>query len=585
MTGLIPQDIIEQVRQASDIVDIVNQYVRLKKRGQNYLALCPFHVEKTPSFSVSQDKQIFHCFGCGKGGNVFTFLMEHESMTFVEAIKHLAEKAGIRVPERKIDDKSKEQFERLHYAQQVALDYFKSTLYSDKYRDKILNYLQTKRNLTDESIELFQLGLAGEEWDGLLKHSLKKELYPKDLVSAGLVIHSEKKDSYFDRFRQRLMIPIFNLSEKPIAFGGRALKKGEVAKYINSPETKLYSKSFVLYGLNFTKQFIREQNEVIIVEGYFDLISLYQAGIKNVVASSGTAFTTQQARLLARFTDMAYLFFDADSAGQKAAVRSVDALYDAGIEVKVMRPPEGEDPDSVAVKYGAEKIEEIKAEALRYIEYRTQDINMEKSGIITREKLIKELAELAGRIGDPTRQKLFISEAATITQTNETVLTNLMSGAPAIRKVSTDLKQPKKITDMESDLISLILNYPEYIETLQEQFHPDDFQSENLKKIYSFILDVNKTHGAIRESVLFDYIDDKIMANQISSLMILDLPKKNIDTQIKDYINQLLTFKRERVIDKLRAQLKSAEEKKDFDVARDLTLEIEELIAKRGGKR
>ncbi len=583
MTGLIPQDIIEQVRQASDIVDIINQYVRLKKRGRNYQALCPFHVEKTPSFSVSQDKQIFHCFGCSKGGNVFTFLMEHESMTFVEAIKHLAEKAGIRVPERKIDDKSKEEFERLHYAQQVAVDYYKTTLYSDKYRDKILNYLHTKRNLTDESIELFQLGLSGEEWDGLLKHALKKELYPKDMVAAGLVIHSDKKDNYFDRFRQRLMIPIFNLSEKPIAFGGRALKKGELAKYINSPETKLYSKSFVLYGLNFTKQFIREKKEVIIVEGYFDLISLYQAGIKNVVASSGTAFTTQQARLLARFTDMAYLFFDADSAGQNAAVRSVDALYDAGIEVKVMRPPDGEDPDSVAVKYGADKIEEIKAEALRYLEFRTLNIDMEKSGIIVREKLIKELAELAERIGDPTRRQLFISEASAITQIDQSVLANLTTGGYTTRRSPGEIKHPKKITDIESDLISMILNYPEYIETVQERLSPEDFQSKDLNQIYSFILDVYKTHGAIKESVLFDFIEDENLASQISSLMILDLPSTNIDTQIKDYINQLLTFKRERVIDKLRSELKLAEEQKDFEAARDLTTEIEELIAKRKG--
>ncbi len=583
MTGLIPQDIIEQVRQASDIVDVINQYIRLKKRGQNYQALCPFHVEKTPSFSVSQDKQIFHCFGCGKGGNVFTFLMEHDNMSFVEAVKHLAEKAGIKIPERKVDDKTREQFERLHYAQQVALDYFKTTLYSTKYKDKILNYLHTKRNLTDESIELFQLGLSGEEWDGFLKHALKKDLFPKDLVSAGLVIHSEKKDNYFDRFRQRLMIPIYNLSEKPIAFGGRALKKGELAKYINSPETKLYSKSFVLYGLNFTKQFIREKNEVIIVEGYFDVISLYQAGIKNVVASSGTAFTAQQARLLARFTDMAYLFFDADSAGQKAAVRSVDALYDAGIEVKVMRPPEGEDPDSVAVKFGTEKIEEIKSSAQKYLEFRTNDIDMGKSGIITREKLLKELAELASRIGDPTRQQLFISEAASITETNQAVLTNLMNGGQVIQKNAPVFKQPKNITDMERDLISMILNYPEYIETVQEQFHPDDFQSEDLKSIYSFILDVYKTHGAIKESVLFDFIEDKELNTQISSLMILDLPNTNIDTQIKDYINRLLTFKRERVIDKLRAELKSAEEKKDFDLAKELTTEIEDMIAKRNG--
>ncbi len=398
MSPVIPQNTIEQVRQASDIVEIIGDYIRLKKRGRNFTALCPFHEEKTPSFSVSPDKQIYHCFGCGKGGNVFSFLMEHESMTFVEAVRHLARKAGINIEERKEIGGAREELEQLHYAHQVALDYFRSLLGSDRYKNLVMPYLKATRRLTDQTIELFQIGVSGEEWDGLLNYAIRKDLFPKDLEKAGLITRSEKDDKHFDRFRQRLMIPIFNLSDKPIAFGGRALKKGEPAKYINSPETPLYSKSNVLYGLNFTRQFIREKNEVIIVEGYFDFISLYQAGIKNVVASSGTAFTSQQARLLARFADIAFLFFDSDSAGQKAAVRSVDSLYDAGMEVMVMIPPPGEDPDSVAVKLGAPGIENIKMNAMRYLEYRIKDIDIQKSGIIVREKLIKELAELGEKL-------------------------------------------------------------------------------------------------------------------------------------------------------------------------------------------
>jgi DNA primase len=353
---------------------------------------------------------MYYCFGCNKGGNVITFLMEHENMTFVDAVRFLASKAGITIPEKRVDGASKEELERMFYAHQLALEYYKMVLQSDKYRSSIFKYLHESRHLNDESIELFQIGLSGLEWDGFLNHALKKGLFTGELVKAGMVLHSEKKDNYFDRFRQRLMIPIFNLSGKPIAFGARALKKDEPAKYINSPETKLYIKSNVLYGLNFTRQFIRERNEVLIVEGYFDLISLYQVGIKNVVASSGTAFTSQQARLLARFADMAYLFFDADSAGEKAAIRSVDTLYDAGMEVKVMIAPEGEDPDSVAIDKGAKGIEEIKQKASDYLEFRTREIDIKKQGIIGKEKLIKELAELAAKIQDTTRRQLFVAE-------------------------------------------------------------------------------------------------------------------------------------------------------------------------------
>ncbi|UCD95167.1 MAG: DNA primase [Candidatus Zixiibacteriota bacterium] len=582
MAGSIPQDIIEQVRQTSDIVDIIGEYVRLKKRGRNFMALCPFHTEKTPSFSVSPERQIYHCFGCGKGGNVYTFLMEHENMSFVEAVKLLARKAGITIPERETDRREKEEIEKLHYAHQVALEYFRSMLSAGRYRTQISKYLKESRELTDESIELFQLGLAGEEWDGFLNHALKKGLFPKELEKAGLIIHSEKSDKYFDRFRRRLIIPIFNLSGKPIAFGGRTLKKGEPAKYVNSPETPLYSKSNVLYGLNFSRQHIREKTEVIIVEGYFDLISLYQVGIKNVVASSGTAFTNRQARLLARFAEMAFLFFDADSAGEKAAVRSVDALYDAGMEVMVMVPPEGEDPDSVAAKGGAAAIEELKKGAVRYLDFRTRDIDIKKQGIIGKEKLIKELAELAGRIEDITRRRLFIDEAAEVIKTDTQNFYNLLPSKGAERIGITGIKPPRKIIDFERDLLSLLINYPEYIDVVKDQVAPEDFQSEIISTIYSHVLSFHQMHDAVSVDSLIDMLKDQSLASEVTALSQKEWMRENASRMIQDYMNKILYFKRERQIDKLKAELKIAEEAGDAEKAGRLTEEIAEMIRRRG---
>ncbi len=580
MTGIIPQNIIDQVRQSSDIVQVIGEFIRLKKRGRNFLALCPFHVEKTPSFSVSPDKQIYHCFGCGQGGNVFTFLMQHENMSFVEAVKHLADKAGIRVPEKRVDKGYKEELDRLYYAHQLALEYYRQVLKSARYKNQIIKYLRESRRLTEKSIEFFQLGLSGEEWDGFLNHALKKGLFPKDLAKAGLVTYSERKDSYYDRFRQRLMIPIFNLSGKPIAFGGRTLKKGESAKYINSPETPLYSKSNVLYGLNFSRQVIREKNEVIIVEGYFDLISLYQAGIKNVVASSGTAFTEQQARLLIRFADMAYLFFDSDSAGQAAAMRSVDALYDVGMEVMVMIPPEGEDPDSIAVKHGAEGIEEIKDQALRYLEFRVKDIDPRKKGIIEKEKLIKELAELGRKIGDTTRRRLFINEAAEALMLDVSHFYDLIPMLDRESSVSTDIgtSSDERTYSFEYDLLSLLVNYPGHMDKVQKKITTDDFQKKELASVFAMMIEMFKIQGIVSLDGLIDFASDPGMASLIAKIGQKEWDQAVAGQLIDDYIKKIIILRKKKIIEKLKNELKIAEVKGNQKAARKLTEEINALI-------
>jgi DNA primase len=581
MAGRIPEDIVDQIRQASDIVEIIGAYMQLKKRGRNYMALCPFHTEKTASFSVSPDKQIYHCFGCGKGGNVFSFLMEHENMSFTEAVRHLAAKAGIRIPETQVDDARKEELDRLYYAHQVARDYYQMVMKSDKYRTRIDKYLCDNRGLSEDAIEFFQLGLAGESWDGFFNHALKKELYPKELIKAGLVSYSENRDKHFDRFRMRLMIPIFNLSGKVIAFGGRTLRKGEAAKYINSPETVLYNKSNVLYGLNFSRQFIRESNEVLIVEGYFDLISLFQAGLKNVVASSGTAFTATQARLLARFAETAYLFFDADSAGRTAALRSVDALYDAGMEVMVMVSEEGEDPDSLAQAGGLKAITEVKQKALRYLDFRIKDIDLEKQGIIAKEKLIKELAEVAGRINDITRRELFIGEAAERLKVDPHTFYNLIPSQIQPSDKPPDTRAPRKITDFEQDLISLILNFPDYVDIALEKLSPDDFQDKSLAGIFEIINREYHTRGRFSVDRLIDKIDDVSEVSKITQLANTDWNGSRISQIMNDYVEKILSFKNEREIDELKAKLKLAEKNGDTETADELIGRIADLINRR----
>ncbi len=398
-SGYIPEDIVEQVLTATDIVQLVDGYVKLKRRGVNFIGLCPFHDEKTPSFTVSQEKQIFHCFGCGQGGNAYRFLMEHERMSFPEAARFLADKAGITIPEAAGSGRNPDEMEALYYAHNLALEMFQANLKHERYRSVYVDYLQKSRGLAPETIEHFSLGVAGTSFEDLVKLAQKKGIAPTTLAKAGLASYSSKRNTHFDRFHHRLMIPIQNLSDKVIAFGGRALKKDEQAKYINSPETPLYSKGSTLYGLNLNRDAIRKENCAIVVEGYFDLISLWQVGIKNVVASSGTAFTLQQGRLLARYADTAYLFFDADSAGIKAAIRSVDSLYNAGVEVKVISAPTGEDPDSMA-RRGAETIKELIKSAERYLQFRFRAFDRAGSGLVERNKLIGELKEISARIGD-----------------------------------------------------------------------------------------------------------------------------------------------------------------------------------------
>ena len=352
-------DTISEVRAASDIVDVVSDYVRLKKKGSNFFGLCPFHQEKTPSFSVNPELGIFKCFGCGAGGDVFRFVREVEGMSFPEAVRTLAEKAGIELPEEGAASRERaDAMEAVYGALRFAARFFHAQLTRTDSGQKALAYMQ-RRGYSNAMIREFGVGYAPDGWDRLLKEAEAKHISAETLEQAGLVIPHKSGEGHYDRYRDRVMFPIFSHMGKVLGFGGRVLDDaaGEQGnpqpKYINSPETLVYDKRRVLYGLHQARQIIREQEEAVLVEGYTDVMSLYQAGVRNAVASCGTSLTREQVQLLHRYAQRIVLVFDADGAGEKAARRAIDLVLAEGMSVYVVELPAGEDPDSIAQRQGA----------------------------------------------------------------------------------------------------------------------------------------------------------------------------------------------------------------------------------------
>ncbi len=346
-------EIIEQVRQVSSIVEIASQYTTLRRRGRKHVGLCPFHSEKTPSFTVDEEKQLFHCFGCGVGGDVFSLIMEKENLGFAEALRYLAEKYRIPLPQNRVDPQLLKLEEKLFKINELALAFFRRNLSGTPEGKKALEYLK-KRGLDDATIETLKVGYAMDAWGSLVSHLRTKNVPAGLLEKAGLALPGKKKDEYYDRFRGRVIFPIFSLTGKVVAFGGRTVIGAE-PKYLNSPDTPLYSKGKLLYGLNLSKDAIREAGEAILVEGYTDYAALYQAGIGNVVASLGTALTPFQVAQAARFTPRIIVNYDGDSAGKNACARAVPICLEKGMNVDAVILPDGLDPDAFLQKHGRDR--------------------------------------------------------------------------------------------------------------------------------------------------------------------------------------------------------------------------------------
>ena len=447
---MIDRETVDKILDAVDIVDVVSDFVHLRRRGANYIGLCPFHNEKTPSFSVSRSKGICKCFSCGKGGSAVNFIMEHEQMSYYEALKYLAKKYHIEVKERELTDKEKqEQSERenMLVINEFAMKQFEENIYgTDEGRNIGLSYFY-ERGFNDSIIKKFHLGYSLDNSSALYDTIKKHGFNPKYAIETGLCIHNER--GYYDRFKGRVMFPVLNIAGKVIAFGGRTLKKDDRAKYVNSPESTIYKKSNELYGLFQAKRGIVNKDKCFLVEGYTDVLSMHQAGIENVVASSGTSLTEGQIRMIHRFTDNITVLYDGDAAGIKASLRGIDMLLAEGLNVKVLLLPDGDDPDSFAKKHSATEFQDyITAHETDFIRFKTtilleglEDDPLKRAAAIS--DIVKSISVIPSNI----TRAVYTKECSDKFGIEEKVLVNEV--AKAIRKAK-EAKEQRKSGQQES---------------------------------------------------------------------------------------------------------------------------------------
>lgn len=462
---MIDQGTIDRIMDAAQIVDVVSQFVTLKRRGINFVGLCPFHTDKTPSFYVSPAKNICKCFACGEGGTAVHFIMKHEQLSYYEALKYLAKKYNIEIQEREFTDEQKQAYnerESLFILNDYARDYFVNTLHNHIEGKSIgLSYFK-ERGFREDIIEKFQLGYSLEQRDAFSQEALKNGYKEDYLVKTGLAIKSEHNNQLIDRFRGRVMFPVHTLSGKVIAFGGRILKKAEnTGKYVNSPESEIYHKGNELYGIFFAKQAITKADCCYLVEGYTDVISMHQAGIENVVASSGTALTNGQIRLIHRFTDNVTVIYDGDAAGIKAALRGIDLLLEDGMNIKVILLPDGEDPDSFAKKQNAESLTNyIKANEVDFMRFKTK-LLLEEAGNdpIKRAALISDIVNSISIIPDNIIRTVYIKDCSILLDVDERILVQeVIKKRLAYLEKTAPQKMEEEMRAVHNDLSQLIIH-------------------------------------------------------------------------------------------------------------------------------
>lgn len=518
---------IEQVRSHADIVDVVSEFVDLKKKGRNFFGLCPFHGEKTASFSVSQEKQIYHCFGCGAGGGSIHFIMEIEKLEFVDAIKYLADKLGIAI---QFDQQSRgrqliSQLEEIH---QIAVEHFHSNL-ATKEGKSVLAHLQ-KRGLSTATIEKFKLGYSTSDWQSLLNIVRKENFTPEALLQCGLFIQSEK--GHFDRFRSRIMFPIHNAMGKIVAFAGRVHNSDDPAKYVNSPETPLYYKSKMLYGLWAVKQRLREYDSIIIVEGYLDFLQLYQAGIDNVVAVSGTAFTDDHSRELRKYTNKVILAYDGDNAGRKAAIRAGYLLLRNDLDPKIVKMPVGVDPDDWVKSDGPDPFKAAVNTSAGLIEFHAGEFSDDMNNPVEKTRFAKTVLQEITQIPDEITKQVYIQHLSSINQIPEQALYKSIeqmnkSRFQRGRVVSKGKEESENIAQKESshqlledEIILLCFSDDEHIRNLiKENLTLPWFRSENAAQLFTALLNHWNRGVAPEPASIMDGIESELLRRKFSTLI------------------------------------------------------------------
>lgn len=575
----VSEELIQKIKDANDVVDVVSETVRLKKSGRNFFGLCPFHHEDSPSFSVSQEKQIYKCFGCGEAGNSITFVMKTKNLPFIDAVKYLADKAHIELDlDNSVNAEKKDAREKLYKLNVETARFFFNNLAQNK---KIMEYFLL-RGITENTIKKFGLGFSLDSWNALMFYLKKKGYTELDLLSMGLIIKSQN-GKYYDRFRNRVMFPVFDYRGKVIGFGGRVLDDSK-PKYLNSPETQLFNKGENLYGLNFALKNLKERY-FIIVEGYMDCITLHQYGITNVVASLGTALTVNQAKLLKKYADKAIISYDADIAGKTATLRGLDILKKEGFEVKVLTVPKGKDPDEFIRSNGKEAFIKLVNEALPLIEYKIkragEGINFNDNDMLIKyaEAITEILAEL-----NPVEKDVYIKKVSQETGIKEQAIYDLLSNelkknVNIIQEVNNIgnfgqklYLEPVYIKDERFILKFMHINMEAY-NYIIKHFDVNEFINESHKKIYGLIIDNIDLDEKTREKRIELKCDDIESSKEWVNILQVELftnEEFSLETLIQDYIRDLKKYKLEGSKKEIMDKMKEFESKGLVDESVDL---------------
>lgn len=538
-------EITEKIRAAASIVEIASQYTTLKKRGKKWVGLCPFHSEKDPSFTIDEDKQLFHCFGCGIGGDLFSLVMEKENLTFPEAVRFLAEKYRIPLPETRQAARESRLEEKIFEINDKALNYFRNNLFRTPEGKKALEYLKS-RQFSEDTIKKLRLGYALNSWDSLFQN-FKQSYSPQILEKAGLIIPGQKPGEYRDRFRGRVIFPIFTLTGRVVAFGGRTIFEAQ-PKYLNSPETQTFTKGHILYGLNFTRDSIRQAGELILVEGYADFAALFQAGIQNVAASMGTSLTSQQAAQILRYAPRVIINYDGDEAGLNAALRAVPICLEKGLQVKILVLPEKLDPDAFIRKYGPDKYLGLARRALdgfrfllvQYSKGARLNIPEEKS------RAARQVIQEVMRIPDAIVRNEYLKRTAEYFKINETTLRQMLEEsrkpAPAASREEKDIFLPA-----EKRLLQLLFNQQDIARMILGEMDEDCFRGLAGEPVFRYVLESYRQGQTWSLAPLQEKVESRLLG-QLCRVLQEDIP----DGSIGEALDCLITLKKNSLQKKLR---------------------------------
>ncbi len=588
--GLIPNDIITAVIDRSDIVETIEQYIALKKAGRNFKGLCPFHHEKTPSFVVNPDKQIFHCFGCSVGGNAIGFVMRQERLEFPEAVRFLAAKAGVTVPETEADahSPSRQLRDDIYKINELSGQFFHQALLSG--RDGAANaareYLKN-RGIGLEAVKQFQIGFAPNEWDALLKYLTPKGFSLDTMQQAGVVIARENKSGFYDRFRNRVMFPIFDIQSRPIAFGARALGDTDGAKYINSPETPLYTKGRHMFGLNLAKAAAGKLDRLIVVEGYMDMLTPFTHGVENIAASLGTALTAEQIRLIRRYTHNVTMLFDTDPAGQSAIIRSLDLLIDEEVNVQVVTLALDEDPDSFIRSFGVEAFNERLKQSQPLFDYKLGWLKTQYDAntIEGRSKICQEMLATISRhknevvkfeLTKQLAQRFEIPEKVLLEQAKK--LPSLPTGRSAEPQPPVDSTPHAVVNKTEELLLALFLSDPTWARQAQDSLTPADF-SGGVRGIMETIWFLSNQKPEWSANDLLSLVQDTQAQTLVTRLLSQD--EKKMGDQKKafaDCVNKIQRGHKDKKREQLRQAISKAEAEKNTGLINQLREEFLALV-------